>query len=171
MEVVAIPDPAIAANANDLRTALVSGGSAILGALLTIVLTPSLRHYFWKRQHLTELRVQAADEVNKLTSELVANVIALQEYGKPFVPSVEFWERWQVCDRRIRVFFSPETHGVYKQMEVLMTATGISHGQVNAFVDAQTDALRALYKEAGVIAPPVLTRIRKWTNGLLKGLR
>jgi hypothetical protein len=158
--VVAIPEPAVAANANDLRTILVSGGSAILASLLTIILPPSMRHYFWKRQHLTELRVQATDEVNKLTSALVANVIAQEHRGASYAPFVEFWERWHACDRRIRVFFSPD---VYKRMEVLMNAgTGINHGQIDAFIDTQTDALRALYQEAGVIAPPNLARIRKW---------
>ncbi len=80
-----------------------------------------------------------------------------------FAPSVEFWERWHAYDRKIQLLFSPETHGVYMQMEVLMTAdTGISRAQVNAFVDAQINVLRALYQEAGVIGPSVVARIREW---------
>jgi len=159
------PPPTTLTSVNDLRTALISATSAIVASLLTIVLTPSIRHYFWKRQHLAELRVGAADEIKELTSGLVARVIAGQNQGATHAPSLDFWERWHACDRNVRIFFSPKTHDIYKRMEVLMTAdTGISRGQVSAFIDTQTDALRALYEEAGVIGPSLLVRLAKWAR-------
>ena len=162
---IPIPEPAVSTVASDLRTVLVSGASAVIAALLTIILTPSIRHYFWRRQHLAKLRVRAADEIKELTSALVARVIAGQHQNVAYAPPLEFWERWHACDRNVRVFFSSQTHDIYKRMEVLMNAgTGISHGQVDAFIDTQTDALRALYREAGIIGPSLLARINEWAR-------
>jgi len=48
-----------------LATALIAAGSAIVGSLLTIFLTPRIQHVFWIRQQRAQLRLQAIAEFNR----------------------------------------------------------------------------------------------------------
>ena len=61
-----------------LVVAGISAGSAILASLLTIVLTPALQHYFWKRQRRDDLRFATASEVNRVASEFITRYLAAE---------------------------------------------------------------------------------------------
>ena len=48
-------------------------------ALLTMVLTPTLQHYFWTRQRYAERQFAAIETLNTLTAEVCAALEALEE--------------------------------------------------------------------------------------------
>jgi hypothetical protein len=51
-------------------TLLIAPLIGIASALLTILLTPTLQHYFWRRQKCAERQLAIIDEVRTLTAEL-----------------------------------------------------------------------------------------------------
>src|SRR2546430_1700057 len=50
-------------------------------AVLTMVLTPTLQHYFWTRQRYTERRFAAIEALNTLAAEVCVALEALEEMG------------------------------------------------------------------------------------------
>ena len=148
-----------------LTVAIISAGSAIVGSLLTIFLTPRTQHYFWTRQKLAERRLAVADEINRLASELVTDVTEGLRTQETFFPSVEFFKSWTPVDRQFRVFFSGRTRGAYFAMENMMTRdTGIHRQEVDLFYPRQLEALTALYREVGLLQPSVFVQIGVWVR-------
>ena len=45
--------------------------AGVLGAILTIFLTPALQHYLWKSQRREELRFAAINEANRSSAEFI----------------------------------------------------------------------------------------------------
>jgi hypothetical protein len=58
---------------------LVGAVVGITSALLTILLTPILQHYFWTRQRYTERQFAAIDALNTLAAEVCVALEALEE--------------------------------------------------------------------------------------------
>jgi hypothetical protein len=55
----------------------------VLATLLTIFLTPSLQHYFWRLQRRAELRLATINEVVRVTSEFTAKYLSREAQGIP----------------------------------------------------------------------------------------
>jgi hypothetical protein len=99
--------------------------AGILAVLLTIFLTPTLQHYFWKLQRLAELRFATAKEVNRLSAEYLAGHIARDTGVDPsWKPSRDFFISLHAVMTDISVFFSSKALNAFKDVEVLLTATG-----------------------------------------------
>ena len=100
--------------------AIMSGSIGIISSLLTMSITPTLQHYFWKRQRREEIRLAVVEEINKLAAEFITNHIA----DPSFRPSNEFHQSFQVIAAKAKVLFSPQVFQDLKRMEELI---GPSH--------------------------------------------
>jgi hypothetical protein len=143
--------------AHPLTIAIVAGLVAGLAStLLTIFLTPWLRHHFWKRQRADELRLAAISEYNRLTNAYVAACIS--QTGPQ--PPVEDWLRdLNTTAATIRVLFSESAFRAAKEINkkikpyaawaALPVPERIKLG--DEFSDVCHVALTALYRE--VVGP------------------
>lgn len=149
---------------NALLIALVSAGSAVVGSFLTIILTPRVQHYFWTKQKLAERRLAVADEINELTSSLLADVTEGLRTQQRFLPPVDFYRAWNVADNKFRVFF-PGAQRAYREMEQMLTRdTGIQRLEVDTFRLRQLEAMKAIYGEVGLL-PANLAQVVAWLWG------
>ncbi len=55
---------------------MIGAVAGVLGAILTIFLTPALQHYLWKSQRREDLRLAAINEANRLSAEFITKYIA-----------------------------------------------------------------------------------------------
>jgi hypothetical protein len=154
-------------------TLLIAPLIGIASALLTILLTPTLQHYFWRRQRHAERQLAVIDEMQTLAAELLLLVLHQPEeisarreqlYATLFkvATSVESlfsdaaWERFHPTLRSTEDILQepppPEqrihVHQVHKE-----------------FLTATVDALAGLYQDMGILAPVprqwMRTRIRQ----------
>lgn len=145
-----------------LLVALISAGSAVIGALLTIILAPRVQHDFWTRQQLAERRLAVADEINELTSSLLADVTEGLRTEQQFFPPVDFFRAWNVADNKFRVFF-PGAQRAYFEMEQMLTRdTGIQRLEVDTFRLRQLVAMKAIYGEVGLLRPSNRPQVVAW---------
>lgn len=135
--------------ADALSIALVSAGSAFVGALLSVFVAPLIQHSFWKRQQLADLRRAAITDLNRIMSQYITACIDHQIRNVQYHADSQFFESLQAVDMQIRVLF-PSAFDTYKELNV-MVAQGGSPRPVHEFIAAQEAALRAMYKEAGFI--------------------
>jgi hypothetical protein len=134
----------------------------VLATLLTIFLTPPLQHYFWMRKQWGELRLKTVDEINALLSEYITKHIDADNRGERYDPPVAFFQSLRVADVKLRVLFSEETYGVYKQAEVMVAHGGLGPGgTIEGFAAAQEAALRAMYAELGLY-DGLIAHLRRW---------
>src|SRR5712692_10411784 len=99
-----MPDP--------VTTALISAGSAFVGGLLSVFLTPQLQHYFWKNQRRVEVRLATIDELNKLASQFLFGVTS-----GPYTPPPDFHLSMQATIARLKVWFSDDAFQVFNRMD------------------------------------------------------
>ena len=65
--------------------------AAVIGfgsALAAIVITPALQHYFWRRQRLSEFRVDAVKRVAELTAIFTERLHDWKESGLRWTPKI-----------------------------------------------------------------------------------
>jgi len=132
-----------------LTIALVSAGSSVMASLLTIWLTPRLQHYFWKRQRLDDLRLDAINEFNRLAAEFLFEYSSAPQTYKP---SAEWFKTFLALISNIKARFSEKAFSAFKTMEVLIGPGTPGLGPegnktISDFVEARDAALRALYAE------------------------
>jgi hypothetical protein len=128
-------------------------GGAV-GSLITTVLSPPLRHLFWKREVKLNEQKAVIDEINCLLSHYLTGAISKLQ-GSAWQPSQNFSERLAAVERRLAVLFSEEAWKAYKKVEKEMSATG-GLGRPGRptmpedFMDWWADLLRILYREIGL---------------------
>jgi hypothetical protein len=141
---------------------LVGAVVGITSALLTILLTPSLQHYFWTRQRHAERQLAAIDEANNLAAEVQFLLLS----GEDIAPRAE---KLSILLARIaanvNALFSKEGSEAF---EVLNKAIGVATLQLSPgktlaqrnelselLIKAQNHALKTLYQEMDIPAPPL----------------
>ena len=139
----------------DLSTVALSAGSAILATLLTIFLTPSLQHHFWKHRRREELRLAVINEVNKLAAEYIENYMEAEASGNQnFKPSIQWFQAFQAATAQVKALFSDATFKEFKKLEVMIgpnLGPSFLNRTVDDFIQARDTALRSFYKEVGVL--------------------
>lgn len=125
--------------------------SALIGvasALTTIILTPRLQHYFWGYQRMSELRLSAFKDLNRLAAQF------LYDYNQDpkFRPTREFFNELTMISANIKILFSQTAFNLFKKFEE-MIGPGLGpngKGTFQALIEKRDAALKALYDEAVV---------------------
>jgi len=130
--------------------------AGVLGAILTIFLTPALQHYFWKFQRREELRLATINEANRLSAEFITKYM---EEGRYKDPGGDFWQSFQTVIANVKALFSDEGYQEFEKMAAMMgpnLGPEYEKRDVYDFVVARDRALRVLYDDVGVrkIRPP-----------------
>src|SRR5713101_3500696 len=128
-----MPDP--------LMAGLIGAAGAVIGALLTILLTPKLQHYFWTLQRRAELRLSVINDSNRLFAEFIAN------FTPTWNPDRTFMAGLISITSQVRDLFSPDSYQTFLQVESIISGD-LQRRTAAAFIVARDAALRALYKEA-----------------------
>jgi hypothetical protein len=121
---------------------------------LMLLVMQYLQHYFWKSHRLTDLRLEAINQLAWLLAEFLTNYIAEEGY----IPSKEFLQSFRAAGAKARALFSNETWQVFRKVEVMVgpnlgTPREEGKGSVDHFIQLQDAALRALYAETGFKSP------------------
>jgi hypothetical protein len=120
----------------------------IASALLTLLLTPRIQHYFWGYQRMSELRLAVYKELNGLAAEFLTNYGSNPNYR----PTDEFFKALMVLTANIKTMFSEKAFNTFKEFEIMigpnLGPTG--RGSFEAYIRARDRALDALYREAVV---------------------
>jgi len=116
----------------------------IISTLITIFLTPRIQFYFWGRQRLSEIRLAAIAELNKLVADFLTNYMKNPKYQ----PADQFFAAFMVASANIEALFSRKVFVIFKELEVMIGPNlGPAKGAVDEVVRARDKALQALYKE------------------------
>jgi hypothetical protein len=126
----------------------------VVGSLITTIVSPPLRHLFWKREVKFNEQKAIIDEINCLLSHYLTGSISKLQ-GSAWQPSQNFFERLAAVERRLEALFSSKAWEAYKMVEREMSATG-GLGQPGRqttprdFTDRWVHLLRILYREIGL---------------------
>ena len=125
----------------------------LAGMILVIIAMLSLNYYFYMRRRLMDVRLESIHEVNWLLAQFLTNWISDREY----VPSEDFLQTFRAATSKTWALFSDPTCQIFKRIEAMVDPNlGARPGgerDVNAFLQAQDAALRALYRETGLRVP------------------
>ena len=123
-------------------------------AFLMLLVMQYLQHYFWKSHRLTDLRLEAINQLAWLLAEFLTNYIADEGYA----PSTEFLRSFRAAGAKARALYSGETWQALRKVEMMVgpnlgTPREEGKGSVDHFLQLQDAALRALYAETGFKLP------------------
>ncbi len=125
----------------------------LAGMILVSIVMLSLNHYFYMRRRLTDVRLESIHEVNWLLAQYLTNWINDRDY----IPREDFLHTFRAATSKTWALFSDATCQILKQIEAMVDPNlGAPPGgtrDVDAFLQAQDAALRALYREAGLRVP------------------
>jgi hypothetical protein len=125
----------------------------LAGMILASIVMLSLNHYFYLRRRLTDVRLESIHEVNWLLAQFLTNCTADRDY----VPSEDFLQTFRAAASKTWALFSDATCQIFRRIEAMVDPNlGARPGDmrnVDAFLQAQDAALRALYREAGLRVP------------------
>jgi hypothetical protein len=125
----------------------------LAGMMLVTIVMLSLNHYFYMRRRLTDVRLEAVHEVNWLLAQFLTNCTVDRDY----VPSEDFLQSFRAATSKTRALFSGTTCQIFRRIEAMVDPNlGARPGRtrdVDAFLQAQDGAIRALYREAGLGVP------------------
>ncbi len=131
----------------------------VASALLTLLLTPRIQHYFWGYQRMSELRLAVYKDLNDLAAEFLTHYISNKDYR----PTDEFYKTLMVLTANIKTMFSEDAFNTFKEFEIMigpnLGSTG--RGSVEDYIATRDGALRALYREAVVAKRFRIEKIRQ----------
>jgi hypothetical protein len=129
----------------------------LAGMILASIVMLSLNHYFYMRRRLTDVRLESIHEVNWLLAQFLTNWITDRDY----VPNEDFLQSFRAATSKTCALFSDTTFQIFKRIEAMVEPNlGARPGgerDVDAFLQAQDAALRALYRETGLRVPRSLS--------------
>jgi hypothetical protein len=125
----------------------------LAGMMLVSVVMLSLNHYFYMQRRLTDVRLESIHEVNWLLAQFLTNWTADRDY----LPSEDFLQSFRAATSKTWALFSDTTCQILRRIEAMVDPNLGAHPgsvrEVDAFLQAQDAALRALYRETGLRAP------------------
>lgn len=139
-----------------LTLVVIPAVSAILATLLTIMLTPTLQHYFWKRQRRDDLRFAAANEVNRVASEFIAGYLEAERNKTKYVPDVTLFQALHALRGQVKQLFSDAAFMAFARFESaigpnLEKVPGEGVGSLEEYLRRRDAALRAMYRDLGIV--------------------
>ena len=125
----------------------------LAGMMLVSIVMLSLNHYVYMHRRLTDVRLEAIHEVNWLLAQFLTNWTADPTY----VPSEDFLQSFRAATSKTWALFSGTTCQFLGRIETMVDPNLGAHSggmrDVDAFLQAQDAALRALYRETGLRVP------------------
>lgn len=125
----------------------------LAGMTLVSIVMLSLNHYFYMQRRLTDVRLESIHEVNWLLAQFLTNCTADRNY----VPSEDFLQSFRAATSKAWALFSDPTCQILRRIEAMVDPNLGAHPggtrEVDAFLQAQDAALRALYRETGLRVP------------------
>ena len=125
----------------------------LAGMILVIIAMLSLNYYFYMRRRLMDVRLESIHEVNWLLAQFLTNWTADRDY----VPSEDFLQTFRAATSKTWALFSDTPCQIFRRIEAMVDPNfGARPGgerDVDAFLQAQDAALRALYRETGLRLP------------------
>lgn len=122
------------------------------GMIVASIVMLSLNHYFYMRRRLADLRLESIHEVNWLLAQYLTNCLTDSDY----VPREDFLQAFRAATSKTWALFSDATCQILRRVEAMVEPSlGAPGGKrnVDAFLQAQDAALRALYRETGLRVP------------------
>jgi hypothetical protein len=146
-------------------TLLIAPLIGIASALLTILVTPTLQHYFWRRQRSAELQLAVIDEMRTLAAEL-AFLVSHQPEEISIRRERLFGTLFRVATSTSNLFSEAAYNhfrAALQPMENILSMEELSLREqrtklYNQIVQGSIGALKALYEDMGI--PP--TSPRQW---------
>jgi hypothetical protein len=133
-----------------LTVVFFSTGSAILGSLLTIFLTPRLQHHFWRRQRRSEIRLTAVNELARVISEFEIKFLFDQGYAPNQNQDRDFLKSFRKSTNDVRNLFSDSAFETFKELEKMVVGPTTDR-TYEKFYEKERKAMRALYGELGLL--------------------
>ena len=133
-----------------LTVVFFSTGGAILGSLLTILLTPRLQHHFWRRQRRSEIRLTAVNELARVISELEIKFAFDQGYVPNQNQDRDFLKSFRKSTNDVRNLFSDSAFEIFKELEKMIVGP-TTERTYEKFYEKERKAMRALYGELGLL--------------------
>ena len=99
-----------------MTTVIVAALIGIASALLTILLTPRIQHYFWGYQRMSELRLLAYEDLNDLAADFLTHYVSNTNYR----PTDEFFKTLMVLTANIKTMFSENAFATFKEFEKMI---------------------------------------------------
>jgi hypothetical protein len=140
----------------------------IISAVITLTLGQPLQHYFWTRQRQAERQLVAIDEANRLAAEVGSLLIT----GEDIVPRTEnLYIGLGTTTANVATLFPEAGHNAMTMLnESIAAAIRLSPGMTREqrdelavhLADVQNNAIKALYHEMGIPAPPPGQWIREY---------
>jgi hypothetical protein len=123
------------------------------GMMLVSIVMLSLNHYFYMQRRLTDVRLESIHEINWLLAQFLTNWTVDRDY----VPSEDFLQSFRAATSKTWALFSDPTCRMLGRIEAMVDPNLGAHPEsardVDAFLQAQDAALRALYRETGLRVP------------------
>jgi len=89
---------------------LTAGLSSILGSTLTILVTPSLQHYFRKHQQRAALKLKTIEAVNALSAQFIQQQwIDANGRKERYAPPLQWYEDFSATDAAVKGPFQRTT--------------------------------------------------------------
>jgi hypothetical protein len=163
---------------------LVGAVVGITSALLTILITPSLQHYFWTRQRHAERQLAVIDEVNTLSAEARGFLLhpeLLHHAERIADRQLQLYNMLLKAHVNVKGLFSESVFNEFVSLDHVIRGA-ISQAETADFetrhrIDKQllfTHYLGhiAMYRDMGIPAPPFGQWLRvQWWDPLLRGWR
>ena len=125
----------------------------LAGMMLVSIVMLSFNHYFYMQRRLTDVRLESIHEVNWLLAQFLTNWTANRDY----VPSEDFLQSFRAATSKTWALFSDTSCQILRRIEAMVDPNLGAHPEsardVDAFLQAQDTALRALYRETGLRVP------------------
>jgi hypothetical protein len=138
---------------------LVGAIVGIMSALLTILITPNLQHYFWRRQRHAEWQFAMIEELNMLIAAMEPRLAGLVS-GVMGQEERQTYQEMVGLLANIRALFFPlaseRCQALHQAIRAGWSATDPElRGRMRQHIqEIHQDALRALYQDMGIPPTP-----------------
>lgn len=136
---------------------LVSLFTGAIGALLAIILTPWVQHFFWNLARRAEIRFAAITDLNHLWAAFLHHAI-LQGQGTQSQLPDDFFSKLDSASAPIRALFPPDSLSAFEKVHAMIGHSLKPNVAIHEFVVARQEALAALYRSMGITEKSLLKR-------------
>ncbi len=128
-----------------LTSTVIAAAIGAASALAVMYFTPRLQHRFWRRQRQDELRLETANEFNRVITQYVVS-----HYLGPSGPQLgsEWFTAINLLVGRVHVLFSETAYQAVIELDRMIGPRAPrGNASANEVSDARDAALRLLYSE------------------------
>jgi hypothetical protein len=137
---------------------LVSFLTGAIGALVAIVLTPWIQHFFWNLARRAEIRFTAITEINNLWATFLDHVIRRGQERQSQL-SADFFTRLDAASAQVRALFSSKDLETFETVHAMIGHSLKPDVAVHEFVSARQRALDDFYKSMGITENSMFRRM------------